>query len=83
MGGHKGDKRFPLRWPKTIIQVGAQDPLYDDTLKIMERMASSKIDCECQVYENLPHGFLNLEFIIPECLKTIKDSVTHLQKLLK
>lgn len=67
VGGEVGDKSFPKKWPKTIIQVGAEDPLYDDSIKMMERMVSSKIDCECQVYENLSHGFLNLEFLISEC----------------
>ena len=37
--------RFPIKWPRTIIQVGAKDPFYDDSLLMMERMISSDIDC--------------------------------------
>lgn len=59
--------RFPLKWPRTKIVVGEHDPLYDDSLKTMERMVKSGIDCHCEVYRNMSHGFLNLNMIIPEC----------------
>lgn len=45
VGGSKGDTRFPLQWPRTIIQVGAKDPLYDDSIYMMEKMVSSNIPC--------------------------------------
>jgi hormone-sensitive lipase len=83
VGGKEGDKRFPLKWPKTAIQVGAKDPLFDDSLKIMARMVESDVNCECQVYTDLSHGFLNLEFAVPDCKKTIDDSIVHLEGLLK
>lgn len=67
-----------MKWPKTKIVVGAEDPLYDDSLKTMERMVESEIDCECHVYDKLSHGFLSLDFVIPECEQTIKDSIKHL-----
>jgi hypothetical protein len=35
VSGASEDKRFPLKWPKTIITVGNQDPLYDDSLYLM------------------------------------------------
>ena len=30
VGGTKGDKRFPLKWPKTYIQTGTHDTLRDE-----------------------------------------------------
>ena len=30
--------KFPKNWPKTVLHVGAKDPLYDDSLKIAEKM---------------------------------------------
>ena len=83
MGGQEGDKRFPIKWPKTIIQVGAKDPLYDDSIRIAERMVSSGIEVDVQVYENLSHGFLNLDFVVAECKKTIKDSIAHLKSFME
>ncbi len=50
INGTVGDKRFPLGWPKTIMTVGTKDPLYDDTLLLMQKMVESKVDCECVVY---------------------------------
>lgn len=83
IGGEKGDMRFPLKWPKTVMQVGALDPLYDDSIKMLHRLVESGIDCHCQVYENLSHGFLNLDFVIGDCKKTIDDSIEHLKNLMK
>ncbi len=45
VNGTIGDKRFPLAWPKTIIVVGNRDPLYDDSLLLMQKMVESNIDC--------------------------------------
>lgn len=44
--------------------MGAKDPLYDDSIRMMKRMVDGGVDCECQVYENLSHGFLNLDFAV-------------------
>lgn len=49
----------------------------------MERMVQSGIDVQCQIYENLSHGFLNLDMVVPECKKTIDDSILHLRELMK
>lgn len=42
-GTNDGDRRFPLKWPKTIITVGNKDPLYDDSLMLMEKLVESNI----------------------------------------
>jgi acetyl esterase/lipase len=51
IGGVEGDKRFPLKWPKTVITVGNKDPLYDDSLMLMQKMVEVGVDCECIVYD--------------------------------
>lgn len=38
VGGEKGDMRFPLKWPRTLIDVGNRDPLVDDSVLLMQRM---------------------------------------------
>lgn len=77
-----GDKRFPLKWPKTIVTVGNCDPLYDDSLTLMQRMVESSIDCECIVYDGFSHGYLSTSMLISESGKTIEHSVEHLKKLI-
>ena len=58
--------------------VGSEDPLFDDSLKTMERMISSGIDCSCLAYEDMPHGFMNMDFVLPECQQTVLDSINLL-----
>jgi len=43
VNGTAGDKRFPLKWPKTIVTVGSKDPLLDDSLMLMQKMVESNI----------------------------------------
>jgi len=59
VGGAKGDKRFPLKWPKTYITVGMKDPLRDESLLLMQRMTESNIDCKCYIFQHLRHGYLS------------------------
>lgn len=63
--------------------MGAKDPLYDDSLKIAYKLHERGIPYDLHVYEDLSHGFLNLDFVIDECKKTVDDSIIHLQKLVK
>ena len=82
VSGTVGDKRFPLKWPKTIVTVGDCDPLYDDSLTLMQKMVESNIDCECIVYEGFSHGYLSTNLLIKESGKTIEHSIDHLRKLI-
>ena len=75
--------KFPKNWPKTVLHVGAKDPLYDDSLKIAEKMMQRNIPYVLHVYKDLSHGFLNLDFVIEDCVKTVNDSIEHLRKLLE
>lgn len=77
------DKRFPKRWPKTVLMVGKQDPLYDDTLRLMERMVSSGVDAEMLLYRDFSHAFLSLDGVIPACIEAIEDSVNKIREMIK
>jgi acetyl esterase/lipase len=54
-----------MKWPKTRILVGTKDPLYDDSLKLFERMILGKIDCKLIILEEFIHACLSLDFAIP------------------
>lgn len=43
VNGVLGDKSFPRNWPRTIVTIGSKDPLYDDSLILMQKMVASKI----------------------------------------
>lgn len=82
IGGVKGDQRFPINWPKTMLTVGSKDPLFDDSLNLMQRMVASGVDCECLIYDQLSHGYLNSDLVISEAQKTVKHSIEHLKELI-
>lgn len=62
-----GDQGWPKKWPKTIVLVGKKDPLYDDSIRLCERLASSNIEFHCEIYKNLSHAFLSIDKMLPEC----------------
>lgn len=37
-------------WPKTTIMVGKKDPLYDDSLRLLERMSNSGVNVKLIIY---------------------------------
>ncbi len=74
---------FPPSWPKTHIDVGDKDPLFDSSLLLMQKMVEAKVDCSCTIYSGFYHGFLNLDFVIPEAKTIIRNSVKVMQNLLK
>lgn len=63
--------------------VGKQDPLYDDTLRLMERMVSSGVDAEMLLYRDFSHAFLSLDGVIPACIEAIEDSVNKIREMIK
>lgn len=73
--------RFPINWPKTVISVGELDPLYDDSLILMQKLSESNVECHCRVYKQLSHGYMSIGFMVAECDQTIVDSIEDLKVL--
>lgn len=46
--------------PPTLVTVGANDHLVDDSLFLAGRLAMAGVDTELQVYPDCPHGFMAL-----------------------
>jgi acetyl esterase/lipase len=62
--------------------VGDQDPLFDDSLRLCQRMTEAGIDVTCRVYKNLSHGFLSLEKVVARGEDAIIDSIAMLRDCL-
>ncbi len=45
--------------------VGKKDPLYDDTIRLCEKLASANIEFHCEIYKNLSHAFLSIDKMLP------------------
>lgn len=82
VGGAADDQRFPIAWPKTIVVIGKKDPLYDDSLRLCERMASSNVNFHCEIYRNLSHGFLSVDQLVPQSKQAIEDSIGFIRDLI-
>jgi acetyl esterase/lipase len=52
----------PDRLPPSFLAVGSRDPLLEETLAMAKRMAENGRPCELVVYDDAPHGFLQLPF---------------------
>lgn len=66
------------KFPKMYVNVGALDPLFDDSVYLAKRMeaVNGPESVRLEVYDSLGHGYLNLIDFIPEvkkCSKRISD----------
>ncbi len=48
--------------PPTLLIVGGQDPLLDDSRALQQRLESSGIRHELLIASGMPHGFMQMEF---------------------
>ena len=58
--------------------VGMKDPLYDDSLRLHEKLINNGIESKLIVYKELIHGFLSLDKVITACARTLEDSMTEI-----
>jgi acetyl esterase/lipase len=49
---------------KTFIMCGELDPLLDDSIFMAKRLSNVGKPVKLKIYEDLPHGFLNLGAVI-------------------
>lgn len=55
-------------FPRTMISIGALDPLFDDSIYLAKRMEQVKgcSHVKLSIYNSLGHGYLNLINFVPE-----------------
>lgn len=57
--------------PPTLIQVGSDEVLLDDSVRLAEKMAASAVDVRCEVWEKMWHDFPLFAPLVPEADKAI------------
>jgi acetyl esterase len=57
--------------PPTHILCGTLDPLLDDARGLAERLAGAGIEHELVVYEDMPHGFVQMEEMFDDARRAI------------
>jgi acetyl esterase/lipase len=70
------------QFPRMYLNVGALDPLFDDSIYLAKRMeeANGPESVRLEIYDSLAHGYLNLIDFIPEvktCSKRISEWINN------
>eukprot|EP01102_Stenamoeba_stenopodia_P017086 TRINITY_DN6074_c0_g1_i1.p1 TRINITY_DN6074_c0_g1~~TRINITY_DN6074_c0_g1_i1.p1 ORF type:complete len:688 (+),score=94.17 TRINITY_DN6074_c0_g1_i1:330-2393(+) len=66
--------KYLKAFPTTYIMGMAFDPLLDDYVAFTKRLKALGKDVFFKLYEDLPHGVLNMVKLIPDAKKAIDDS---------
>jgi len=62
---------------------GRKDPLFDDSIRLVERLARDKIDCKMLLYKDFSHGFMSMDQVLPGGKSAIQDSINELKQIIK
>jgi hormone-sensitive lipase len=74
-----------VKFPSTRLISGTNDPLYDDSLRFVERLLDAGVDVKVREYEGLLHGFLSYDMKIVGieiCSVAVEDAGEMLKELL-
>lgn len=58
--------------PPTLIQVGSDEVLLDDSVRLAEKMVAAGVDVRCEVWEKMWHDFPLFAPLVPEAGKAIE-----------
>lgn len=54
------------QFPYTLMVIAADDPLYDDNMAFLNKLKSSGVKHQVEIYEQMPHTFYMRSDLIPE-----------------
>jgi acetyl esterase len=64
--------------PPAHVLCGTMDPLVDDAHAVAKRLAAAGIDHEVAIYDDMPHGFVQMEEMFPDARLAIDRMVNFL-----
>lgn len=70
----------PTGLPPTLIQVGSEEVLRDDAVRMAERMPRAHCQAELQIWPQMPHVWHLFASILPEARETIAETSKFLQR---
>ena len=73
------------KFPPSRFFVGTMDPLYDDSLRVVEKLQQAKADVKMYEYENAMHGVFNFDNkgLVPEFRMLVNDSAGCIKQMLQ
>ncbi|HPN19013.1 MAG TPA: alpha/beta hydrolase, partial [Chitinophagales bacterium] len=60
-------------FPPTLIQVGSNEILFDDSIRMAQKMNKAGVKVQLEIYENMMHVWQYLGGIVPEANKAIDE----------
>lgn len=66
-------------FPPTLIQIGTNDILLDDSKILAERMKKANVDVTLKIWENVPHVWHIIGDFLPESTKAIRQMAKFLK----
>lgn len=70
------------QWPNSLIIVGSQDPLFDDSQIFQERLKALSRPVQYVVYSGVSHGFFPFEKIVLEATNANQLVAEWIKKIL-
>jgi len=70
--------RVAEKLPPAYVLCGTMDPLIDDARALAARLAAAAMDHEVAFYDEMPHGFVQMEEMFPEARLAIDRMVSFL-----
>ena len=68
-------------FPPTLIQVGTNDLLYDDSIQLVEKMKTAGVAVDLEVWENMPHVWHVIGDRLPEAGKALQKIADFIRKM--
>ena len=68
------------KFPPTLIQVGTNDILLDDSKILAEKMQKANVDITLKIWQNVPHVWHIIGDFLPESAKAIRQMAKFLKK---
>lgn len=76
------DSYIVRKFPKTFILVGSNDPIRDESYRLMDFLIQNQVHVELKEYLYFPHGFMNLTSLVDKYyFKGVEDLKNHVCRI--
>ncbi len=65
--------------PPLFVSAAGLDPLRDDSVRLVQRLAEVAVPLEFRIYEGVIHGFMQMSRELPEAMTAFKDAATFIR----
>lgn len=67
--------------PPTLVQVGTEEVLLDDSTRLVKKMKESGVQVEMEIWNGMMHVFQYFAGLVPEANKAVKNIATFINRI--